>query len=136
MSNIYTLQQKDRTLSVLHKKRNFVIGFKNVITARKVHYYMHPEPKIILICNDYIEKQVDDKVTIHIDAKSTLFIPKMRGAFLDPMNDGNFHMSQLKEEEFLRFPFLKNLGIIMPYDLVEESEDEFIFRSIVVDPII
>ena len=133
MATIYTLQQKDRTLSILHKKRNYVIGFKNVIMARKVHYFMHPEPKLLLLCNDYLEKDVDN-VKIHIDPKGTLFIPKMNGSFLDPMNDGNFHMAHHKEAEFLSFPFVKNLGIIMPYDLIEESEDEFIFRSVVVDP--
>jgi hypothetical protein len=138
-SKVYTLQQKDRTLSVVHKKRNYVIGFKNVTTARKVHYFINPEPKLLLICNEYIEKQVEmhnQNITIHIDPKATLFIPKMRGSFLDPMNDANFHMSHHKEDEFLRFPFEKNLGIIMPYELFEESDDEFIFKAVVVDPII
>jgi hypothetical protein len=52
------------------------------------------------------------------------------------MNDGGFHLHQYSEDEFMRLPIEKQLGIIVPYDLQEESDEEFMFKAYVVEPVI
>jgi hypothetical protein len=127
---MYTIKQKNKTIGLKYNDRSYIIGFSKLIVARNVYYKLHPEPKFTLIKNDN-NIIVDD---IIFDNKATLFIPKCKGSILDPMNDGGFHLSQMKTEEFYILP--KNgVGIILPYNMTEEDENEFIFKAHVFDPI-
>jgi hypothetical protein len=112
---IYTLNQDNKTIGIMHKNKSFIIGSKNIMTIRKIHYSIHPEPKIVLV-------------------KSNLYIPKCKGSILDPMNDAKMHLSMMNLNTFCSLPF-KGIGIIMPYNLEYEDEDTFIFKSHVVAPI-
>lgn len=125
---IYILQQKNKSLSLLHNEKHYVIGFKNVIHARSVHYNLHPEPKIKILNED------DRREFTYISGDVRLQIPKCRGDFLAPMNDGNFHMKEYPNEEFIKWPFHKQLGVLLPYFLEDESHEHFIFRTIMIDP--
>ena len=141
MSNVYTLKIGNKTISVNHKQRHYVIGFKNVVHARKVHYSMHPEPKFTLIRDNNIDlsKSLSEEgydLTLSLDVNATLFIPKCKGSTLHPLNDAGVHMATSAEKEFLTYPVLKHIGVIMPYRLFDENDDEFIFTSYVIDPII
>ena len=136
----FTLKQGNKTLSMVQNQRHYVIGFKNALTARKVQYSMHPEPKLTLIRDTdiYLKDDFDAHgydLSLTIDVKATLFIPKCVGSTLHPMNDGGFHMQQYNDNEFLLLPVEKQLGLILPYELQEENEDEFIFKTCVIDPI-
>jgi hypothetical protein len=124
---IYILQQKNKSLSLLHNEKHYVIGFKNVIHARSVHYNLHPEPKM---------KILNEKANTHtyISGDVRLQIPKCRGSIHEPMNDGNFHMKEYPNEEFIKWPFHKQLGVLLPYFLEDESHEHFIFRTIMIDP--
>jgi hypothetical protein len=125
---IYILQQKNKALSLLKNEKHYVIGFKNVIHARSVHYNLHPEPKLEII-NEY-----DKREFTYISGDVRLQIPKCHGDILSPMNDGNFHMREYPNEEFIKWPFYKQLGVLLPYSLEEESPDHFVFRTIMIDP--
>lgn len=130
---MYTLKQGNKTMSVYTCQKHYVIGFQKVLLARHVQYMLHPEPKLTLI-KDPKEYARNRKMSLAMDGKATLFVPKCRGSTLHPMNDGNFHLHQYKTEEFMMFPYEKQLGIVIPYFLQEESEDEFMFKSLVIEP--
>jgi len=139
--NVYTLKIKNKTVSLQYKKHHYIIGFKNVLFARKVHYSLHPEPKFTIVRDNDIDlsKHLSEEgydISLNIDPNATLFIPKCVGTSLDPMNDVGIHLNKHSENEFLTYPITKHLGIIMPYKLYEENEDEFIFKSVVIDPIL
>jgi hypothetical protein len=126
---IYTIKQKNKTIGLRHNDRSYIIGFSKLIVARNVHYKMSPEPNFILIKNNTI---IHDEIIF--DNKSTLFIPKCSGSILDPMNDGGFHLSQMKKEDFYILP-KQGVGIILPYTMEEENDLEFMFKVHVFDPI-
>jgi hypothetical protein len=139
-ANLYALRQGNKTVSIFHGNRHYVIGFKNKVITRKVHYSMHPENKIIMLRDDNInlhdqllENGYD--LQLSMDVNATIFIPKCVGSILHPMNDGKFHIFEYKEAEFLSFPIEKNLGIAIPYKLQHEDEHEFTFKACVIDPI-
>jgi hypothetical protein len=104
------------------------MGFTKPVMARQVHYNLHPEPQFTLVRGDPIKHE-----DIVFDTTSTLFVPKCKGDFLDPMNDAGFHLSQMKTDEFYVLP-AKGVGIIVPYNLIEDSPDEFMFKAHVIDP--
>lgn len=140
MNKIYTLQQGNKTLSLVHAQNYYIIGFKNPYITRKVHYSMHPEPKFTLLrdTNKVFQKEFETEgydISLTMDFKATLFIPKCKGSILEPMNDGGFHMKVYKETEFLAFPINKRLGLIIPYTLEVEDEEEFMFKACVIDPL-
>jgi hypothetical protein len=140
MKKIYVLKQQNKHVSVIHAKRHYVIGFQNVLTARKVQYSLHPDPKMILLrdtivsLKDDLDKQGYD-LNLKLDVRATLFIPKCKGSVLHPLNDAHYHCDSHTFSEFLYLPLKNNIGIVMPYSLEEEDEDEFMFRSCVIDPL-
>jgi len=74
---------------------------------------------------------------VTIDTQATLFFPKLtRGSPLDPENDAGLHMATIDAADFMMYPFENNLGIIMPYDLVQERPHELLFKAQVIDPCI
>jgi hypothetical protein len=116
---IYTLKQGNKTVSVQHKKRWYVIGFPKVVHARAIHYNIAPEGKITLLKKDHIY--------------ASLFIPKHSGDHWDPMNDGNFHVQSMNKNDFYKL-VCRNLGIIYAYNLKHEDAHEFTFDTFVFEP--
>lgn len=120
-----------------------MLGFRNVFYARTVLHNLHPEPRMLLlrdVDNDIGPPLIsagylDAELCLNLDVSATLFIPKLQGNPLHPLNDGCFHIHQYSENEFLTFPLSKNLGTVMPYMLVEENNDEFMFKTLVMDPV-
>lgn len=132
---MYTICRGSKTVSVNSNNINYVIGFKSLSYVKKVQYNIHPEPKIILLkSNTQIVKNEGLAIDITIDNEATLFIEKHLGDALDPLNDGGFHINTSKIDDFVLYPYSKNIGIILPFDLLDETENEFIFKSIVIDP--
>ena len=137
---IHTINQKSQSIGICINKKNFVVGFDNIKIARRVQYCMHPEPKLSLVRGEDID--MSDKftengingVSLTLDVKSTLFIPKYKGSPADPMNDGGFHIQNHKQIEFMAYPLTKMIGIIIPYHLLDEDENEFMFRAHLIEP--
>ena len=127
---IYVLRQGSKTIGLTHCDRSYIIGFRKVIQARNVHYYMHPEPEIKLLRGKLILHK-----NISFDTSSHLSIPKCNGSIHDPMNDGGFHLHNMQEKEFFELPG-KGVGIICPYQLQYETDDDFVFKVQVVDPLL
>ena len=140
MNKLYTLQKGQRTLSVWHKRKEYLVAFNKVAHARNVQYSIHMEPKMILLRDTNIDLHgdfIDEGYDMHLilDVHSTLFIPKNRQRCVDSIMDGCITMTHVNESEFLQVPLRSNNGIIVPYALVDETDDEFMFKSYVIDPL-
>lgn len=138
---VYSLQKGNKMLSVLHRRTEYLVGFSKVMNARKVHYSIHMHPQLILLRDTNIDLHQDlfDKgydLHLTLDVKSTLFIPKNKQKCIDPIYDAVFTMVQMEERDFLQLPIKSDKGIVVPYELLDETEDEYMFRSYVIDPLI
>lgn len=124
---MYTLKLGNKTMSLTNNNKLYVIGFKNALHTRKVQYSIHPEFKFTLLRDDV--KLKDDLVYDNV----TLFIPKCIGSTLLPENDVGLHLKE--EKDFLSFPVIKQLGIIVAHTLIDEDKNEFVYKSLLFESI-
>lgn len=131
MKNVYTVQRGSKSVGFYSGGRPYVIGFSKLTYAKAVQYNMHPEPMDNFQLIPGIQVNSDD-CDLCMFPESTLFIPKLKGDALHPMNDAGFHLKTMNEVNFYTMPILNNVGIILPYKLIEEDECEFTFKANVV----
>lgn len=135
IKQMFTLKQGNKTVGLVHKNNHYIIGFESFIKARKVQYNLHPNPEIMLVRGDTIDKHLYfGDIDLKLDIDATLFLPKYKGSPNDPMNDGNYHLNSEIYNEFIVYPFFKNIGIILPTELKDEDENEFMFKAHVIEP--
>ena len=120
---MYTLKLGNKTMSLNHDNKFYVIGFKNALHARKVQYSIHPDFKFMLLRDSNHNNQ-----GLIYDDNATLFIPKCVGTTLLPENDVGLHLQE--EKDFLSFPVTKQLGIIIAHTLIDEDKNEFVYKSL------
>lgn len=132
---ISTIAKDYKTVGFYHRQKPYVIGFKNAHVARSVMYNMHPEPLFSLITSNptkIVEQQ--NGVELVIDSEATLFIPKAEYKIFTLPEHNLYYIDTVNYEEFVMYPYTKNLGVIIPYVLIDESDEELIYRSHVIDP--
>jgi hypothetical protein len=98
---------------------------------------MNPRPILLRDTNIDLHKDLFDggyDMHLNLDVNSVLFIPKNKTDVMDPIYDGCIYMQELKEADFLHIPVSKQTGIVIPYELVDENDHEFMFKSYVIDP--
>ena len=122
-SYMYTIGRSNRTISIKSQSNDFVIGFKNVLHARQTIYCMHPDVDIKL----YRGIPYPQKFDITAYPSTLLYVRKMKGDFMDPMNDGGFHMNTIKEEEYVDILTKTDMGLLMPHSLVNEDDIEMVW---------
>lgn len=125
---MYTLKLGNKTMSLTNNSKFYVIGFQNALHARKVQYSIHSDFNFTLLRDD--NKQKDKLI---YDDNATLFIPKCIGSTLLPENDIGLHLQE--EKDFLSFPVTKQLGIIVAHTLIDEDNNEFVYKSLVFESI-
>lgn len=137
---MYILQKGNKALSLIHKEHHYVIGFKNIKQARNVQYRIHPDPQFNLQRGmelDLGQELQEAKLEVSrliLDTSAILTISKYIGSPSDPMNDGLLHMNTISPIDFMSYPLTKMLGIIMPYEIIDENKKVFVFRSHVIEP--
>lgn len=136
-----------REVTPSSKMRHYIIGFASNILARKVQYTMAPTPSLRLYRSDYddVSQQVSRGLMefgvpalqsqLVLDTRAKLHISKSNPNLPSdhPLNDGNFYISQVPISDFLMYPFVENIGIIMPYDLDKEDDSELVFSTSVIE---
>jgi hypothetical protein len=139
-SRVFTINRGSKTVGFYDTKSPYIIGFRYSRIARNVMHNLHPEPLFTLVRGIEAPSRLSvsdikkHPVELSIDSNATLFIPKYEGSSSDPMNDGGFHMETLAIDDFVAYPVTKAVGVILPYVLIEENQEEFIYRSHVIQP--
>ncbi len=149
----YVIKRKTQSLGFteLHGPRtnNYIIGFSSAVMGRKVQYNIAAEPILRLERSDRINitTEVNSCLLelgvmsvngdINIDVMSKLHVPRMEfpGGVMNPMNDSGFYLSECDLEDLYMMPFEKNIGVVLPYDLLYENNKELVFLSQVIDPV-
>lgn len=133
---ISTISKNNKNIGFYHKYKPYVIGFKNPNVARKVMYNMHPEPIFTLLTgNPREELDYNYNKHITIDNEAVLFIPKSEYRIFTLPEHNLYYLENVEYEEFIIYPYTKNIGIIIPYLLIDETDEEILFRSHTIDPI-
>lgn len=133
---ISTIAKDNKTVGFYHKNKPYVIGFRNAHVARKVMYTMHPEPVFSLITSNPVK--INDEhsgLDILIDSEATLFIPKSEYKQFTLPDYNLYYIDPVDYDTFTTYPYTKNIGIILPYVLMDETEEELVYRSHMVLPV-
>lgn len=134
---MYALRKGNETLGfTIPNSSTYVLGFNSVKLARKVQYNMQPFPKFVLKRGKQqlvYNETFDAEIKVETDTK--LIIPKFKGSYLHPLNDGCFHMESISYEKFLTLPYIKLVGIVIPNQLEAEDDDSFHFNCVMLDPV-
>ena len=149
----FVIKKKNQVLGLSERfddrVRQYVIGFKTPVMARKVQYNCHPDPTLRIERSDFINitQEVNTSLeilgiagvnsSISIDVFATLYILKMNhpGGVSNPMNDGGFHLEEYALEDLYMMPFEKNIGLIMPYLIRDDDKKYMVFTCQVIDPV-
>ena len=142
MQRFYLVKQGNKTVGVHENNRSLVIGFKSPVLARHVQYSMHPEQVPVLKRSQSLQISVSslkelshlsDKTfeNINFDPAATLKLSKWNAFSSDHTG---FYLETLSAEQFLALPFTKQIGIIIPKQIENESENEMVIACDLIDP--
>ena len=130
------------------RTRQYVIAFENLTCARHVQFNLHPEPHIRLLrdsrtdvdvtshLQERIDQELDESTKVVINMNGVVQFPRMQhpGGALHPMNDGGFNLDTVNACDALLMPFQKNIGVILPLDILGDDEDTIVMSCNVIDP--
>jgi len=125
----------NRAVGYIDRKRSYIVGFRSAMMARKVMYEIHPKPEMILVRNEKRSVTGPGGDVLLTMESGTLFIPKSLDSVYHHLSETGFYMERHEEDAFLSLPDTKKVGLILPYRILEETDEEFIFRANVVNPI-
>jgi hypothetical protein len=132
--HIYTIRRDNETVGFYHRRKPYIIGFRNAAIARSIKYLIPSEPPIPfdLVSTDHITLQ-----NLLIDNNSTLFIPKHILPALGPFEEEfGYAIEQIKYDDFVLYPMTKKIGVVIPYVLLNESDKGFTYRSHTIHPLL
>lgn len=141
---MYTvLRQKSGFLGYSKEARSYIIGFDSKKYAKAVCKTVSKSPLILLSRHDVddISDQVNigakafgvdsmDVTDLTIDTEAQLTITKSQERLLEEF----YKLEDMDAGDFLCMPFERDLGVIMPYKLINETVNEYVFLSQVIDP--
>ena len=137
------------------RTRHYVMSFDCPNVARKVLHFLHPKPTLRierLRDNIDITKCVKDDLSrarpsramlysampdmsaIVINTGAHLYIPKTIDDNVHYINDGTFHMHNLPMHDVYMMPFTRNVGVLLPCNLLEEDVHEMLFECNIIEP--
>lgn len=127
-------------LSVPVRGRRYVIGFHDPVVARNVLHSLHPDPVTTILHGEraVVDRRPQVPAPLGVEAGATVFIPKAprlawsgRGT-VHPLNDAGHFLDTVSDVRFYNMVFGLG-GIVLPYELVTEDDDEFVFRCCIVE---
>lgn len=131
-SQYFYLKQFGKPLYSQHNQKSYIIGYKNIMNAKKVQYDINFTQSTTIL-RDELEIPVNIDSKMVMDVKATLFIPKAKRP-LNGLLDGCITVDHYKDREFFRLPIVDKIGVIIAYNLEHEDDDEFIYRAFILDP--
>lgn len=142
VARVHLLRKQNYGLITFKSKRThgsrYAIGFRNAHVAKNVMYNMKNPDKfgnlqdaILLPDLEPLTMRVNDSMDLLVHARATLFLPKNqepeKDDFLGTIETNDYH-------EFLLYP-LQGMGIVIPYFLVAEDDQEYVYTAHAIDPV-
>jgi len=126
---LYTLRNKTRDLSLQYNTKKYVVVFKRLVQVHKVQYSITTDCKINIL------NPLDKKDFSYISGNLMLSIPKYKyKSMLELQSQEYFYIKKYENTDILSLPNHKDIGLLVPYMFEDETDDEFIFRTIMIDP--
>ena len=138
--SIHTLTIDSSPIGLAYGSKRYVIGFGKYLHARKVQYDMcMPLHKALTLLPGIEPMRIRhdiDRILV-VDKEATLFITKKNDekAKVDNVMDYSICLDRMDENDFMNLPFDGVYGLIIPTILLDESEEEFTFRCVAIDPV-
>lgn len=142
MQFMYSIRSNTQGLiGVSHAQKHYVVGFKRVSMANKVNRLIHQAPKLYLERSKIIDVSRDvygnlAAMGIQTEIPSILVDTAAKLTVLKDTNDvvRDTEVHRLATEEMFMYPFERNLGVIMEYDMYSEDSEKIVFLCNVIDP--
>jgi len=133
MQQIFIIKNNKTSIGLTSKGSQYVVGFKHASIAKHVSNHIDINNNMLILKHSPIKMyEPTTKTELVIDNKATLFIPKLKNK---EKLTNKLVVTEVDYNDFVIFPVTKSIGIIIPYIMLED-EQEFIYRSHVIDPII
>jgi hypothetical protein len=144
---MFTIKTRNGSLlGCVTESKPYVIGFTNLKTVSKVSHILRIPPNITLKRKHIIDvtEEVKDGLVsmgieefafnnINIDVEALLSIEKA-SIFDCPEDFGTTQISLMDECDFLFMSFQHNIGLIIPFEELDENETQITFKASVIDP--
>lgn len=140
VNKVYVIEHKSDILSVVHNQKKYVVGTHSRAIAEGIQKKLGHEGSLYL-CRKSVYDVTQDvneglrsigldvnvqKITVDTHAELTI---------VDKNTDGiNYNLNLVEPEEFLLYPIHKNIGIVMPYDLIKDNGYIVTYLTNVIDP--
>ena len=130
---LHTLQNSNGFPVQAHYHRKpYMVGFRSVMLARKVHYSMSGcESPILMPGVTPIESPATPGLII--DMEATLFVPKNKIKYHQAIEDYGIHLKSMTEYEFMGIPLRTMTGILIATSVLDENDEELVMRALTVD---
>jgi len=150
--NFWMIRSGKNSLSLRDAQKTYVVGFPHKDIANRVAANISSNLDTMRLKRSMVEDVALDVKrsmmemelpispvadTITIDVAARLSIQKSllyKGYNISDIADIENTIQKMDYNEFMMLPFSSRLGIIMPYDLVNENAHEYEFLCNVVDP--
>lgn len=130
---IHLIYRNGMPLHIKYESRQYVMGLRNTMLARKIFYQVQPDKVSLLVG---VDKPFAITPDLSVDSQATLFIEKNKRC-IDTVLDHGLYMTSESQDTFYGIPFRnKNTGIIIPTDLLDETEEDMTLRCLIVVPMI
>jgi hypothetical protein len=117
--------------------RHYVIGFKTGQLARKIMYAMEDRPSVRLYRSMFHTpvSASGNGSRVSLDVAAAVHISKAcPPKEFHPHSEFDLcHVHSVNMDDFLRYPFHRNIGIILSYAVLDETDQEVVLRSHVIE---
>ena len=155
-SSVYTLRTSDspRVLSCVYNKADFEIAMKSINTTRHIQYVINPiKPNIRVNFRDRTNNiNIGNSVRNGIDSEEfdlgDVYLNTTAIITLDKRNQRQmtyqkklvdqlmYHttLGQIEESKFLLEPFVRDIGILIPFEIEDENVQKIMLRAHAIFP--
>lgn len=129
----FLIQRKHQPLNIITNGRDYHVAFDKAVVARSVMHAIPPYPQLELMRGEPINI-CKDEVALNMEVDATLFIKKCKHNTMHPMHDGGYHLQTVKDVDYFdRILQDDTCAMIIPYRLMCEDEEEFVFRCQIIE---
>lgn len=132
--------------------RTYVIGFPSALYAKKVQQATSQKSRMFIsnhlpntIPHDVVYRMVEssggairrpiaDIESVTIDTDAQLNLEKRLMASPTDLIVPSTRIDEVQFDEFLMYPFRRNLGVVLPFELLMDHTRTIVFQSHVIDP--
>jgi hypothetical protein len=140
LGKTYLIKNHNMYLSVTHLDRTYLVGFNDIKLVNVIAASLPQNPALQLKRHNWDNVGLDvqkglvalkvpiEKVpsSIIVDPEAELTFPKIQAT--DPLDslDFAYDVEEVSGEDFLMYPFKRNLGVISPYEIARYTSKEYV----------